>query len=170
MLRRILVFLLTACLLPAACQRDSELVLREQLSEWFFLGETAYFESRTRCTGAMFFLHDDRPKLTLPVQSNTIRTKEALQSDGIAAIRMDGFTPAEMTDEMLLSDTGVFGKEVLAAGALAVPCFGDSEFGDMLHEALTLPGATLAYDRETEGLMILDPIQRRLFFVAGDVW
>ena len=32
------------------------------------------------------------------------------------------------------------------------------------------PGAVLVYDMQTSGLMVFDPDEKRLFYVAGDVW
>lgn len=79
-------------------------------------------------------------------------------------------TLTTLTDAMLLSGTGKFGKQALAAGALAVSCFKGIEMGDLLYQALNEPVATLAYDMQTAGLMILEPRKRRLFYVAGDIW
>ncbi len=161
---------ISACFLLTSCQRDSELELREKLNQWFYLGGTVYFESQIRCTGAVFHLLDDRPRPSLVVQDDTARAKEAFRSSGIVAIQMAGVTPAELTDDMLPSGSGILGKEALSAGALAVSCFEDTDIGAMLHESLTSPGAILAYESETKGLMILHPFHRRLIFLAGDVW
>ncbi|MCP3969967.1 MAG: hypothetical protein GY717_06565 [Rhodobacteraceae bacterium] len=112
----------------------------------------------------------DRPRSNLSVQDHPDQAKTALRNQGVAAIRIDGMTPADLTDAMLLSGAGFFGKQALAAGALAGPCFDRSEIGAFLHDALTRPGATLAYDGVNEGLIILDPNRNRLFYIAGDVW
>lgn len=165
-------FILTIliCTLLTACERDAEVALRSQLDQWFYLGTTAFFISRSRCTGAMIDLESDRMRPSIPVQTNPDRAKAALAANGVAAIQIEGMTPTALTDAMLLSGTGEFGKQALAAGALAVSCFKGTEMGDLLYEALNTPGATLAYDMKTAGLMVLDPGKRRLFYVAGDIW
>lgn len=154
----------------AACERDSESALRTKLGQWFFLGQTAYFESRSRCTGAMIHVTLAQPRANIAVQTNLEEAKDAFRADGMAAIQIDGMTPAQLTDALLLSGQGTFGKQALAAGALAVSCFQGTEIGALLFEALNRPGAMLAYDMQTTGLMILDPDEKRLFYVAGDVW
>lgn len=154
----------------SACERDAEATLRSKLDQWFYLENTIYFASRSRCTGAMIDVASDRMRPSIPVQTNPDRAKEALAANGVAAIRINGMTPTALTDAMLLSGTGEFGKQALAAGALAVSCFKGTEMGVLLYQALNKPGATLAYDMQSAGLMILDPGKRRLFYVAGDVW
>jgi hypothetical protein len=159
-----------ALFLMVACDRDDELALRSRLDQWFFLGSTLYFESRVRCTGAIIHVTTDRTRPALAVQGDPDSAKNALRAQGVAAIRVDGMTPADLTDAMLLSGAGTFGRQALAAGALAGPCFKEKRFSAFLHDALTRPGATMAYDSANEGLMILDPDRNSLFYVAGDVF
>lgn len=154
----------------SACERDDESALRSRLGQWFFLGDTEYFDSRLRCTGAVFRVTVDRPRVAMDVQNHPDRAKDALHREGVAAVRIDGMTPAELTDVMLLEGDGAFGKEALSAAALAGPCFDDEEASDLLHDALTRPGATILYDRGSKGLMILVSDRYRLFYVAGDAW
>ena len=159
-----------ACVMLSACERDSETKLRSELDNWFFLGDTVYFKSQMRCTGAVFRVAVASPRSSLSVQDDPARAKAAFQSSTVAAIQMEGRTPVEMTDAMLLSGTGVFGKQVLAAGALVGACFEDPELSGLFHDVLTRPGALLAYDRTTDGLIVVDPLGSRLYYIAGDVW
>ena len=159
-----------ALALLAACARDRESVLRTRLDQWFFLGKTVYFDSRLRCTGAMIQVSVGRPRHELPVHASLARAKDALGSEGVAAIRVEAMTPTGLADALLLDGTGVFGRQTLAAAALAGPCFEDAKISGFLFEALNRPGATLAYDAQSGGMMILDPDRNRLFFVASDVW
>ncbi len=154
----------------SACERDREDRLRAGLAEWFFLSETLYFRSEARCTGAVITVTVGRPRPALAVQNNTDRAVQALVTDGIAAIQVDGRSPAELTEHMLTTGYGTFGRQVVAAGALAGDCFGDDEVDAQIYDALTRPGATLAYDSGNSALMILDPGRNRLFYVAGDAW
>lgn len=159
-----------AALLLAGCARDTEPALRAQLEQWFHLGTTSYFRSRMRCTAAMIHVTSGRPRPGLEIRTDPGSAKRALRADGIAAIRIDGVAPTEMTDLMLLTGDGHFGRQALAAGALAGPCLDGGRIGASLHEALSRPGATMVYDAGNEGLMILDPARSRLFYIAGDVW
>jgi len=165
-----LVLATLALALTSACDRDTETALRSRLNQWFFVSDTAYFASRPRCTGAMFHVSVDRPRPGLALESDPDRAKNALTARGVAALRIGGLSPAELTDLLLLFGQGSFGKQALPAGALAGHCFEDRKISGYLHEALNRPGAILAYDGATEGLMILDTDRNRLFYVAGDVW
>ena len=108
-----------ALMLTSACDRDSKAALRSHLDQWFFIRDTAYFTSRARCTGAMFYLSVDRPRPALAVQNDPEMAKQALTAHGIAALQITGRTPAELTDILLLAGQGGFGKQALAASAVA---------------------------------------------------
>jgi|GEM_PF-3218785 len=75
-------------------------------------------------------------------------------------LQINGMSTAQLKDELLLAGQGSFGKQALAAGALAESCFRGTEIGALLFEALNRPGAMLAYDMETSGLMVLDPDEK----------
>jgi hypothetical protein len=83
---------------------------------------------------------------------------------------MNGASPAEMTDALLLVGTGSLGRQALAAAALAGPCFNSIEIRQFFHVALTRPDAMLAFDTDSGGLMVLDPYRNRLFYAASDIW
>ncbi|NNE82165.1 MAG: hypothetical protein HKN18_17985 [Silicimonas sp.] len=165
----IMCFVICAGIL-AACSRDSDDGLRARLDQWFFLGETVYFKSQMRCTAAMYDLTIPTPRPSLPVQSTPNQAKNAFDGGEVSALQMPGYSPNDLTDAMLLEGRGTMGKESLAAGAQAVPCFEGSPARTRLRDALTRPGATMVYDRGTDALIILDPEARLLFYVAGDVW
>jgi hypothetical protein len=165
-----IVVIAFALVLLVACERDSEAELRSKLGQWFFLGETAYFDSQPRCTGAMFHVNLDRPRASIAVHTSVDRVKDALHVDGLAAIQIDGMTPADLTDALRLNGGDAFGKHAIAAGALAGACFKGVGASDFLYEALNRPGATLAYDMKSAGLMVFDSDQKRLFYIAGDAW
>ncbi|QCO56139.1 hypothetical protein EOK75_10600 [Pseudorhodobacter turbinis] len=164
------ILALCALTMLVACERDAEQTLRTKLDHWFYLGETVYFQSRSRCTGAMIRLESAYLRPTIAVQTNYDRAKETLRANGVAAIRKADMTPTELTDAMLMSGNGDFGKQALAAGALAASCFNGTEMGALLFDALHTPGATLVYDTQSSGLMVVDPGLSSLFYVAGDVW
>ena len=153
-----------------ACARDDEAGLHDRLSTWFFIDETRFFRSKARCTAAMFSLSSIDPRPGLTVQSTPNRAKAAFDRGEVSALRMAGYSPNDLTDALLLTGRGTMGKEALAAGAQAVPCFKGTEAQGMLRDALTTAGATMAFDQGTDGLIILDPVHARLFYVAGDVW
>lgn len=166
---RALVMCLGLCLVLAGCARDSEEDLRKRLAGWFRLGETVYFKSTRQCTAASFDLTEIEPFPALVVQRNPDAAKEAFVSNPVAAIRMPRFSPHDVADAMLMSGDGTFGKEALRAAARSVACLEGSLTDGYLHVALMRQGALLAFDRETEGLMVLDPLQERLFYVAGAI-
>ncbi len=158
-----------AATLLTACARDDEAVLRAKLDQWFVVDRLLYFKSATRCTAAMYAVSDSRPRDALDVTYTPDAAKAAFVDGTVAAVRMKGFSPNDLTDAMLLSGQGIFGKDALRAGARAVDCLKGTLTEGYLHVALTRAGAVLAYDRETEGLIVLDHVQGRLFYIAGDV-
>lgn len=166
----LITLLALSVVLLAACERDSEAEVRATLGQWFFLGQTAYFDSQSHCTGAMFHLNLDRPRPNIPIQTNVAAAKYALRADGLAAVRIDGRTPADLIDALRLTGDGDFGKHAIEAGSLAGPCFQGVEIASDLYAAFNRPSATLAYDMQRGGLMVLDSDQKRLFYIAGDVW
>ena len=161
---------MTLVLVLAACARDSEGELRARLSNWFYLGETLYFHSKARCTAAVYRLDATMPRPSLTVHATTNRAKQAFSEKGLSAFQIAGHSPNDLTDALLLKGRGTFGKQALAAAAQAVPCFEGTRAEAQLRDALTRPGGILAYDRGSDGLMVLDPEARRVFYVAGDVW
>ena len=167
---RLCFFVFLGALVLTACARDAEADLRSRLIRWFDVRTTIYFESHMRCTAAIYKVEAVEPKDSLPVQRDPENAKRAFRMGRVAAIQMAGFSPNDLTDAMLLSGDGIFGKQVLASAAQSVPCLESNMAKDALRTAMTRPGAVLAYDRQSEGLIILDPIAARLFYVAGDVF
>lgn len=169
-LSRALFYAVSLSLALAGCARDDSAELRARLDRWFELQDTVYFKSKKRCTVAAFLVETATPRETLPVISD-FETAIAQFRDGrIAAIRMEAHSPHDITDAMLLTGDGAFGKEALAAVSQSVACFKGTQAEGTLLQAMTRRGATLAYDKDSEGLMILDPGAMAVFYVAGDVW
>ncbi len=153
----------------SGCARDSEADLRARLDGWFRLGETLYFKSTRQCTAASFRLTNIEPFPVFVVQRNMDAAVAAFRKGPVAAIRMPRFSPHDVADAMLLQGDGAFGKEALRAAARSYPCLEGSLNDSYMHVALMRRGALLAFDRESEGLMVLDPVQERLFYVAGAI-
>lgn len=154
----------------AGCSRDRNDALRADLDRWFHLGQTVYFESRFRCTVAIYRVQVAVPRSSLAVQADPQTAKEQFRIGRRAAVRMTGYSPHDIADALLLSGDGTFGKEVLAAAAQAGPCFKGTRAEPALFRAMTRRGGTLAYDRDSEGMLLLDPVSLMVFYVAGDVW
>lgn len=153
-----------------ACARNDEDGLRATLNQWFFLGDLEYFKSKTRCTAAVYRLRVVETRRSLPVQTSVADAKAAFSTTGLSAFQIEGFSPNDLTDALLLKGRGTMGKQVLAAAAQAVPCFEGTSAETKLRKALTRSGGVLAYDTGSEGAMVLDPVARLVFYVAGDVW
>lgn len=166
-LRHIPIVAATSVAFLSGCNLHSESKLRSSLEQYFTLGDTLSFESKLTCTAAVFraALNDVKPDM--PFAATSADAQELFRNTGKAALRAEGQTPHALTDEMLASEDGVFGRQALAAAALVGKCLSDSDSHDF-HRALTRPGATIAYDTGVGGVMILDPVERKLFFAAGD--
>ncbi len=154
----------------AGCSRDDEGALSARLDRWFEVEEAVYFRSRFRCTVAIYRVASEEPRASFPVQRDLRTAKQQFRMGRRAAISMSNFSPHDIADALLLSGDGVFGREVLAAAAQAGPCFKDTMAEAHILRAMTRRGALLAYDRESEGLILLDPEQLAVFYIAGDVW
>ncbi|MEO0990297.1 MAG: hypothetical protein AAFX00_05015 [Pseudomonadota bacterium] len=152
------------------CIRDGEDALRDRMDQWFYVEKPIYFESRMRCTAALYLVEEIEARPALTVQSLPEAARMDFRRDGLAALRVEGRTPHELTDALLMSQDGALGKQALAAGALAGDCFKGTEVAGYLSDALQRPGAMMAYDSESDGLMVLDPDLARLFYLGGDVW
>lgn len=157
-------------LLLSACARDNEASLRAQLDQWFYLGSTSYFVSKRDCTGAMFSVKIGKPRKTIALYDNVNNANFAFLNKTVVAVQVTDLSPAAVIDDMLQSGTSSFGRKALAAASLAGACFEDKGIAGNAYEAMKRTGAILAFDRESRGLMILDPAVDRLFFIRSDVW
>ncbi len=165
-----LCLIMTLVLGVSGCARDHEDAMRAKLNQWFFLGDLKYFKSQMRCTAAVYQLRVNETRRSLPVQTDVFAAKAIFSVTGLVAFRVDGHSPNDLTDTLLLSGRGTFGKQALGSAAQAVPCFKGTRADKWIRAALTRPGATLAYDSASEGVMVLDPEARLVFYVAGDVF
>lgn len=152
------------------CDRDSEAGVRETLEAWFYMGQTRYFDSRRRCTAAVFSVRVDRPRPELEVQDNLAAAMAAMRSSGFGAIRMADYSPNDLTDNMLLEGDGAFGSQVLGTAAQAGDCTDDDTARQQVLEALTRKGATLVYDSSHGALVVLDPARMRVIYMEGEPW
>lgn len=162
---------LALCLvLVVGCARDGEDTVRARLEGWFFLGPTLYFNSEQRCTAAVFALEQRDVRKALPVQRLPEDARTAFRISGRTALRVADYSPNDLIDALLLTGDGALGKQALAAGSQGVACTKGAEAEPYFSAALTQVGATFVYDAELGGLIVLDPEQGRLFFIADDVW
>lgn len=160
---------LTAAMALGGCDLHRESKLKATLSAWFQLGATLDFESGPRCTAAVFRVRTNEVGPDLPMGESPSDAQGIYGLVGRAALQMDGVTPHQLTDTMLLANDGWFGKHALGAAAQVGPCLND-KIEPGFHAAMTRPGAVLAYSAELDGVMVLDPVERKLFFAAGDTY
>ena len=157
-------------LLLWGCARNSEAEVRTRLEGWFYLAETLFFNSEQRCTAAAFALNEIEVRNALPVQRLPGDARASLAIQGRTALQIEGYSPNDLIEGLLMMGNGALGKEALAAGAQGAACLAGRGATAAFQAALTQVGATIAYDRDLDGLIVLDPAQGRLFFIAGDVW
>ena len=153
----------------SACQRDDARDVRVRLAKWFDLDRQIYFTSLARCTVAVYAVKEIDPRESLAVTDTPKEAAKAFRNAEVIGIRMADYSPNDLTDAMLLDGDGAFGKEALRAGARSVDCMRGSFVEGHLRTALTRVGATLVFDKATEAVIVLDPVQERLYFIAGDV-
>lgn len=165
--RRIPLIAATSVSLLSGCNLHRETALRAALEQYFTLGDTLSFQSRLTCTAAVFRAAQNEVMGDMPLAGSSVQAQNLFRDAGKAAVRAADKTPHELTDEMLTTEDGAFGRQALAAAALVGKCLSETDSQDF-HRALTRPGAVLAYDMDVGGVMILDPVERKLFFAAGD--
>ncbi|UWQ15069.1 hypothetical protein K3556_04015 [Aliiroseovarius sp. M344] len=151
----------------AGCDRNNADDLRAELEQRFFLGETLFFESKQRCTAAVFRATENDVKQGVVSHDDPETAQAAYRREGTAVFRRAGLSPHDLTDILLMSGDGAFGKQALAAAALVEGCL-TKEISIGFKVALTRPGATLAISDALGGVIILDPVDRKLYFAAGD--
>ncbi|MCV6593803.1 MAG: hypothetical protein OIF48_12680 [Silicimonas sp.] len=167
---RFIAVMLAALVTLSGCSRDEEAALRARLTEWFVLGDVEFFASFARCTAAVYAVRSNLPRHGLKVARSVETAQAQFVEKKQVAFRLEQYTPNDLADALLMSNTGSFGREALSAASQAVPCFKGKPAEGLLREALTRKGALLAYDKESAGMMVLDPEARLLFYVAGDVF
>lgn len=111
----------------------------------------------------MVSVNVSRPRRSIAVHDNVIAASYAFNNDRVVVVQVADASPAEVIDIMIQNGSSGFGRQALSAVALATSCFEDKVVGGFVHEALTRRGAILAFDRESRGLMVLDPNHDRLF-------
>ncbi|MCK8465240.1 hypothetical protein MUY35_15380 [Aliiroseovarius sp. S1339] len=151
----------------AGCDRNTAADLRAALENRFFLGDTLFFESKLRCTAAVFRATENDVKPGVVTHTSHEAAQTAYRREGTAVLRDPQRSPHDLTDALLMSGDGAFGKQALAAAALVDRCL-TNEISVGFRIALTRPGATLAYSDALGGVIILDPVDRKLYFAAGD--
>lgn len=159
-----------AILSMSACARDSEAALRNRLDQWFYLGSTQYFVSNRQCTGALISVNVGHARQSVDVHNDWNAANYAFIDDVMVAVQIAGMSPAQTIEVMQQSKVNNFGQEALSVVALAGSCFEDKVVAANVRDALLRRGALLAFDRESRGLMILDPAFDRLFFVSAEIW
>lgn len=157
-------------LILSGCARDDASALQARLAVFFDIEGRAFFQSRMRCTAAVFILASVVPKNSLSIQRTGEDARRAFSLGRLAAVQVEDRSPNDLADALLLYDDGRFGKQALSAAAQSGPCWQGTPAEGDLRAALTRPGAILAYDGETHGLVVMDHVAARLFYVAGDVW
>ena len=168
-MRRILFACLCLVVL-STCARDREDDLRSRLDALFFLGETQHFASSRTCTGAVFRVRVPTLRPEVEIAQSPDAAQLMLRTRGLAAIQIEGYSPHDLVDAFLRTPSGDFGREALSTAAQAAECFEGTEFGSGLRTALTQPGATMVYDAQSDGVMVLDYRIYRLFYVGSDLF
>lgn len=149
------------------CALHGEAALRAGLEDQFYIGDTLYFESKLTCTAAVFRADQNDPRPDFPLFDSLEEAQDTYVATGLAGLRISGKSPHQITDALLATPSGMLGQQALAAAAQVEPCITPA-ISRGLKFAMTRPGALLAYDRALSGLIVIDPLERKLFFAAGD--
>lgn len=95
---------LAAVITLGGCDLHRESKLKATLSAWFQLGDTLAFESGPRCTAAVFRARSNEIGPDLPMGQSPSDAQGIYGLVGRAAIRMEGVSPHQLTDTMLLAN------------------------------------------------------------------
>lgn len=165
---RVAACLVGAGLLLSGCDRDEAASLRTALSDYFVIRDEIYFESKSRCTAAVYTLTSARPRSKLPVMSDLGDAQARFRDTGLAAVQLKTNSPNDIGDALLLREDGALGKELLESAIFVEKCT-DIEHQAMFMQALTGKNNLIGYSQDLEGFFVVDQAQKRLLYAAGEV-
>lgn len=151
----------------AGCAMDDEAQVRAELGRWVEPGATLYFESRLACTAARFEVRSSELHPSVEVVRHLEDGLRLVAAGRSVAFHLDGKSPTAISEEVMSADLPG-GIGLLSAGVGGKDCMDEAEqirFFAALHD----PSVVMVYAPATNALALLDPNQREVFFVRGDV-
>lgn len=151
--------------LVTACARDEEAAQRDRLEQWFSLGETVEFKAERDCAAGVYQVKSGRVKAAMPLTDNVGEMGRVLAARGVVAMERAGQSPDQSMVALANFDRAV-GMQMRRAGLEARACMGKITESAFRH-AIVTTGATLAYDKESGALMLLEPRSGLLVVAMG---
>lgn len=139
--------------------------MRAHAGQWFALGDTAGFGTRADCAAAAFRLVDVQIGSGLPVVDGVPRAVRVLRQRGAVAVDVPDKAPDALMFDFAQTERAL-GFQMRGAALEARLCMDEwttSAFG----LALVNPRAVLAFDRDMDMLMVMDPDTEVLVVAMG---
>lgn len=165
--RRFPILALAALVLVAACDRHSEDEARALAAQWFDIGETLHFDSRQRCTAAVFRAQSGEVKSRVPLFASPEAVVGNQAQSGAFALAV----PDTSADALFLAlmkvdrSTGMALQEV---GITARPCMTESA-RQAFYSALTVVPSVLVFSGPDGAFAVLDPVRRHVVLTSGAI-
>ncbi len=151
----------------AGCIKQNEQTLRQQLSGWLKLGDTQYFYATSRCSAAVFALKSLRVN-SLVKRARSMPSGMKLIARGEPVVfAIEGQSPTDVTQQIMSYDLHS-GLGVVSSGLSGKNCMTDP-LRSAYFDALINPDADLIYNPEDHAILVVDPDNKRLFYVWGKV-
>lgn len=149
----------------SGCARHAEDDLRQLLNRWFSLGDTVYFQSKVRCTAAVFELRVSEVKSALRLETEIRRGLFTLERTGIMALTLPDQSPDQVLLSVIEADPKV-GAPVQNAAVFGRDCM-DQEAEGAFHAAITGVESLLVWLPDEAALVLFDPVNRRVVLASG---
>jgi hypothetical protein len=160
-----LILASVTALLIAGCARDDEAAVRARVQQWFSIGETLAFKASIGCATGLFRLTDFQIKSAMPQVRDVPQMLITLKLRGVVALN-DVDQPPDQALVDLANAERATGMRMRRVALEARDCM-EGRTESAFSYALVNPRAVLAYDRENQALMLLDPKTGVLIVVMG---
>ncbi|GGB22294.1 hypothetical protein [Allosediminivita pacifica] len=152
----------------ASCAQEREAELRARLDGWVYLGRTLHFESRFRCTAAVF-------EVALPIYRSAPARARSI-SGAVKHLHLGrpvifdlvGRSPDALSSELMSTELSSGLGLVSNALRAGEDCL-EGEMAAGFFRVITSEDALLLYDPENGALVLLYPPEHLALYMRGDV-
>ena len=158
---------LAALMTLTSCARHTEDAARALVSQWFELGETLYFESKSKCTAAVYRVRTGDVKSRVPLFASVDAVSANGQQDRAFALTVPD-TSADALFIQLMNADRPTGVAIQAAGIEARNCMTEKA-RNTFYAALTVQPSVLVFSPGDGAFAVLDPLRHLVVLTSGDM-
>ncbi len=139
--------------------------MRAQVGQWFQLGGTMGFGVQADCAAGAFRLVDTQVGSGMPLVGSVPRAVRMLERRGVVGVDIPDQTPEDTMQSIVGADR-TLGFKLRGVSLEARACM-DALTTSAFGYALVNPRAVLAYDRQNQAMMVMDPDTQVLIVAMG---